>query len=179
MVPGCPWDRRVTSPPSVPLSSSWLQLLQVHTLNTTSRLLKQRIKSRLEGKPRYRAFLQWLIRVLSTGKTEPHLIYNLLFWLSIIKTVVAMAIQRVVEIHTRLMSCLLGDTICCPSLALPGRNKTWLGNSWLDEICYLGMRCCVSCETTFSGSLTWPLILLKSIALLKIISNRRVLILYY
>lgn len=78
--------------------------------------LKQRIKSSLGGKPRYKACLQWLIRVLSTGKTEPHLIHKLSFWLSIIKTIVAMAIQRPGKIYARLMSCLLGDTICRPSL---------------------------------------------------------------
>lgn len=79
-------------------------------------LLKQRIKSSLRGKPRHKALLQWLIRVLSTGKTEPHLIYKLSFWLSIIKTIVAMAIQGPVTIYARLMSCLCGDAICRPSL---------------------------------------------------------------
>lgn len=61
------------------------------------------------------------IRVLSTGKSEPHLIYKRSLWLSIIKTIVAMAIQRVLQIYERLMSWLFVVVVaigCSPSLGL-------------------------------------------------------------
>lgn len=59
------------------------------------------------------------IRVLSTGRSEPHLIYKLSFWLSIIKTIVAMAIQRVLQLHERQMARLFvgGDVACLPGLS--------------------------------------------------------------
>jgi hypothetical protein len=78
-------------------------------------LLEQIIKSSLEGKSTYKASLK---SVLSTGKSEPHLIYKLSFWLSIIKTIVAMAILRVVQIYERQMSWLfvVTDIVCIPSL---------------------------------------------------------------
>lgn len=69
------------------------------------------------------------IRVGSTGKREPHLRDTLSFSLAIIKTIVAMAIRRVLQIYERKMSWLFGGYRyrLQPQLGfIYGRAEMWL-----------------------------------------------------
>lgn len=91
--------KRSSSSPRGPLSSSpFGQYISFLWIIPWAKELSVRADNKIQ--PRRKIHIQSMsqIRVLSTGKSEPHLIDKWSFWLSIIKTLVAMAVQSMLQL---------------------------------------------------------------------------------